>query len=452
MIFRMKKLLLVFLLLLSNSFTNAQTVVWVLKPSSYNSIELINKNLYKVTRNDKIGLIHSDGTVVAEPIYDNLSDFYEDKALLTVNDGYGECVSGCLSSDGSYYPYAEKFYTLQGQKFFSDGLLSVRDAKEKVGYIDVSGNKVLGFDGKYDRIKPFTEGYAAVYKGKKYYLIDKEGEKTIFMLDDVGEIAGGTNPCNGMVYLWDSSKKHFYTLDLKRKGAKCVQLFMKPSDTSFDYLSRFAFVSKASKEIPFRKLTYKGELGKSPVQKDGLYGFYDNEKIVLPCQLNSATQFEDGYSIVIINGEIGILKYIAGDGFEITNSEDCVRFIDKKEVTCNFFLNIPFVWSDKDLRISVKDENGVAYETDNDSELYSFNVKPSASGRNTYSVEIYSEGLKLYEKELEYEFLRICPICSGDYNRCHGQHSDDKEKKRKEEPKCEYCGKLLKDCPKDGKH
>ena len=58
-----------------------------------------------------------------------------------------------------YYGYATKYYTLNGQKFFSDGLISVADENGKLGYIDEKGNQIVGFDGKYRHQRRYRRGH-----------------------------------------------------------------------------------------------------------------------------------------------------------------------------------------------------------------------------------------------------------------------------------------------------
>lgn len=55
---------------------------------------------------------------------------------------------------------------------FSEGRAAVKKGK-KWGYIDINGNEVVEF--KYDEAWRFTEGRAAVKKGKKWGYIDKDG-------------------------------------------------------------------------------------------------------------------------------------------------------------------------------------------------------------------------------------------------------------------------------------
>ena len=92
-----KKLYLLFVLSCLTLACWGQTVVWQMQPTDYSQIERISSTLFKVVRNGKIGLINSDGTVVAPVVNDNISDCYEHKALITSNDGHGERITGCLT-------------------------------------------------------------------------------------------------------------------------------------------------------------------------------------------------------------------------------------------------------------------------------------------------------------------------------------------------------------------
>ena len=437
--------------LLCTLCVGAQTVVWQMQPSDYNSIERINNNLYKVVRNGKMGLINSDGTVVAEAVNDELIGFYEHKALLTVNDGNGERVAGCLTDQGRYYPYSEKYYTLNGQKFFSDGVLSVANADRQLGYIDESGNIVVGFDGKYDKIKPFVEGHAAVFKNKKYYLIDKDGVQAKFIFDGVGSVDGGTNACNGKVFVWDKGGKS-YTYDLGNESKPCKQTKLSSNSPSFDYLYRFSSVSGMSKEVPFVNDKKEGVKGLKPVEKNGLFGFESETCTILPCQLTSATQFEDNYSVASIDGRVGILRFVEGEGFDVSSPSEDKEFVSGKSVSCSFTLSTPTIWRGKELRVIVKDSDGSTMETSNMVNTYSFDVTPAEASTKEYTISVYAERLKLFGGAVSYKFVRICPTCKKNWNTCHGIHEPVNTEKTEKPEKCPTCGKLKKDCPKGGYH
>lgn len=433
--------------------SNAQTVVWQMQPSDYNQMERIGGNLFKVVRNGKVGLINADGTIVAAADNDKIGDFYEHRALVICSDGHGERISGCLTDDGKYYKYSTKYYTLNGQKFFSDDLLSVADENGNLGYIDEKGNQIIGFDGKYSRIKPFTEGHAAVMKNKRYILINKEGDEMKFIYaKGVGAaIAGCTNVYNGKAYVYDEyggSDRSYFIYDAVQKSA--LEKTKRIKNTATDYLYCYQSVTGRTKIVPFEKMkTYNGQKGLTPSQSNGRYGYTSNGSVIVPCQFSSASQFEDDLAIVGINGQLGILRYINGTSFDITIPSETHNFYAGNVISCSFNLAIPSVWQEKKLEVILRDLNGSAIPTINSSGTYTFSVKPSVSGQLEYSVVIYGEGICLYENRIAYTFNKreLCLTCGKDKSQCEykGNHIN-------KEDYCSYCGKKITECKKGGVH
>ena len=433
---------------------NSQTVVWQMQPTDYNQIERISNTLFKVVRNGKIGLINADGTIVASVVNDYISDFYEHKSIVTSIDGHGERITGCLTDDGIYYGYASKYYTLTGQKFFSDDLISVADENGKLGYIDEKGNQVVGFDGKYSRIKPFTEGHAAVMKNKKYVLINKDGDEMRFVYGKgVGAaIAGCTNVYKGKAYVYDEyagSDRSYFIYDAVKKSD--LEKTARVKNTAMDYLYCFQSVSGRSKEIPFEKLKlYSGRKGLTASQANGMYGYMSGGAVIVPYQFSSASQFEDGLAIVGINGQIGILKFVDGAKFDISVPANKHDFYVGNDVSCSFNLSIPNIWQRKSLDVILKDINGSTISTTNTSGTYTFTVKPTVSEQVEYSVVVIGEGLRLYESKISYTFNKRerCVTCGKDKSQCeyHGNHP------QKKEALCPTCGKKISECKYQGVH
>lgn len=436
-----------------------QTVVWQMNPTNYNEIIRLNSNLFKVTRNGKVGLINSDGTIVSPVENDNISDCYEHMALLTVNDGHGERITGCLTDDGRFYGFTQKYYTLNGQKFFSDGLISVSDENGTLGYIDKSGNQVVGFDGKYSRIKPFTEGYATVLKEKKYILIDKEGNEMKFMYGGNGVgavIKGCTNVYHGKAYAYDEyggSDRSYFVYDALEKSK--LKKVGRIKDTAMDYLYCYQAVTGRTKEVPYVKMPpYVGTKGLNPVLVNGTYGYQVGETAVLPSQFSTASQFEDGLAIVSVNGLKGILRYIDGAAFEVSIPVNQYNFYSGNDISCKFNLSIPNAWSGKKLEMLLKDASGNTIATSNTLDSYTFTVKPSASGQVQYHLSIYAEGLKLYEGFLIYSFNKKerCTICGKDKEQCEYRGSHPMEKGKSGSDICKTCGLKISECKYQGVH
>lgn len=434
---------------------NSQTVVWQMQPTDYNQIERISSTLFKVERNGKIGIINADGTIVAPVVNDNISDCYEHKALITSNDGHGERITGCLTDNGVYYGYATKYYTLNGQKFFSDGLISVADENGKLGYIDERGNQIVGFDGKYSRIKPFTEGHAAVMKNKKYVLINKDGDEMRFVYrKGVGAaIAGCTNVFDGKAYVYDEyggSDRSYFIYDALRRSD--LEKTGRVKNTAMDYLYCYQSVSGRTKEVPFEKMkSYSGIKGLTPFQSNGMYGYMSGESTIVPYQFSTASQFEDGLAIVRLNGQMGILKFVDGASFDVTVPTVKHDFYAGNSVSCSFNLSIPSIWQGKNIDVILKDLNGSVVPTTNTSETYTFSVKPSVSGSLEYSIVVNGEGIHLYESKISYTFNKRerCVTCGKDKSQCeyHGNHPTPQK-----EPLCPTCGKKISECKYQGVH
>lgn len=444
---------------------SAQTVVWQMAPSDYSGITRISDKLFKVTKNGKFGLATSDGTIVADIQNENMSMFYEHKALLTYTDEYGECVSGCLTDDGKYYKFKKKYYTLNGQKFFSDGVLSVSDENGQLGYVDETGNIICGFNGAYSRIKPFTEGYAAVLSKNKrrYVLINKSGDEMKFIYggNGIGAAVGGcTNVYNGKAYVYDEYGEKdgsFYLYDVSTKGTLKKTSRMK--NTTKDYLFCYSSVTGRTKAVPFVENKYAGSMGLAASQKGGFYGYLSNENVILPYQLNSALNFEDGLAIVAVGNKYGILKYVEGMSFHAAAKDKKIDFYAGDEVKCVFFMDIPSIWADKSLEVVVKDVNGMALSVTGNAGAYSFNVTPNSSSQKSYNLSVYGDGLKLYETSLTYVYVKKekCSVCNKDKTQCefHGNHPVPSEKHKnnvQEEKKCATCGKKISECKYQGVH
>ena len=450
-------------------YSSSQTVVWQMQPTDYNQIERISSTLFKVVRNGKLGLINSDGSVVAPVVNDNISDCYEHKALITSSDGHGERITGCLTDKGTYYGYTTKYYTLNGQKFFSDGLLSVADENGKLGYIDEKGNQIVGFDGKYSRIKPFTEGYATVMKNKKYILINKEGDEMRFVYrKGVGAaIAGCTNVYNGRAYVYDEyggSDRSYFIYDAERKGD--LEKTGRVKNTAMDFLYCYQSVTGRSKDVPYEKMrVYSGAKGLSATSINGLYGYTMNGIVIVPEQFSSASQFEDDFAIVSFNGQMGILKFVDGASFGVSVPVTKYDFYAGNSVSCGFNLSVPGIWHGKNLDVVLRDMNGSAVTTTNTADSYSFSTEPLSSGVVNYSITISAEGIRLYEGKVEYSFNKRerCATCGKDKNLCEyngNHHSPQKVQnpcptcgKGNCKTHCYTCGKRIKDeCKYQGVH
>lgn len=382
----------------------AQAIVWQLRPADYDHIEPFGAGLYQVSRNGHIGLIRADGTTVVPVEYDGVTKFHEHKALVLRTEAGQSRIGGYLTDKGDFVPFSKKYYTLTGQAFYSDGMLSVANEQKRVGYLDESGAEAVGFDGKYDRIKPFTEGYAAVFKNKRYSLIDKQGQSMHFNIG-LGEVYGGTNVFKGKAVIWDTDG-NFYSYDTSSRKCDKSKSF---SEAAFDYLYCFTALSGRTRDVPFATLSVSGRQGLSPKQgSNGLFGYTSDGREILPCQFTEATPFVDDVAVVTLQGKRGMLRWVADSKpFALAVAKPTVSYVPGETVTCGFQLTVPEAWAGKALDVKVTDAASNAdINTTVSGGEYAFSLKPATDSKSVH-VAVRSEGLDLWHGEATYTFKRI---------------------------------------------
>ena len=442
----------------------AQTAVWLMPPASYSDCAYLGKGLFKLVKDGRVGLMNSSGEMVAACENSALTPFYEGKALLLQATPKGERVAGCIDENGLYHRFAHTYFTLQGQAFFSDGLLSVSNEKGRLGYVDVAGQEVVGFDGRFDRIKPFSEGYAAVFRKKAYGLIDKNGTEVQFRFSTVGELYGGTNAYKGQVYVWDTDGQ-FYVYNTQRGGV-CEKTKLPSGNRSFDYLYRLSSLTGQTRTLPTSPSLAEGVKGLSPVSTDGLLGYQADGNDVLPPQFLSATDFRDGYAVVRTSSGMGILRYVEGERLYPVGNSSPVKYYGST-ATCQLSLSVPEAWVGKSLQVHLLDENGNPFQFKAHEQSFTFEVSPRRS-QQSFTAIVESEGLVIYRGELSYRFdhRTRCSTCGRDVAECsyRGKHPVAQPKPSpsaatpassshgKREKLCSTCGLPISRCKYQGVH
>lgn len=92
----MKKLFIIMALVTLSATTFAQTAEWLVSPQ-YSEIKYFAPNMYKVTKDGKVGVVGSDGKEILTPEYDAINLFYEGRAVFVNRTSYGWQVKGVLS-------------------------------------------------------------------------------------------------------------------------------------------------------------------------------------------------------------------------------------------------------------------------------------------------------------------------------------------------------------------
>lgn len=254
-----------------------------------------SEGLLKYDKDNKFGFVDTNGNVVIEPQFDDISEFSEGLAAVKLKNNWGfinrtgEIVIKCK------YEAAKEFkeglapiqvFGLWGfinktgktvikaqyrnASCFSEGLADVAHKKTKAhGYIDKNGKLVINHkyssgysfkdglavvgrvdgvkdgvidkkgrtivDLEYDRIEPFSEGLAVVQKGTKFGYIDKDGNTVIPLKY---ERAYSFKDGLARVYI---SKSEQLESNRKSVGDKIVTVFREPepwSDGIWGYIDK----------------------------------------------------------------------------------------------------------------------------------------------------------------------------------------------------------------------
>ncbi|MGN0213310.1 MAG: WG repeat-containing protein [Muribaculaceae bacterium] len=396
----MKRYAFLFVLAIATVATlSAQVVTWSVRPGKYTSIEPCWTDIFYVhNNNNKIGVITGDGKEIVEPIADRISAFFHGLALVLQSDGGQERILGILSTDGSYVKVSGEYYAIPYQDFFSDGMLTVTDARGRAGYMNSNGVVVKMFDVSF--VSPFSEGYAVVGEGEDYSLVDKRFNVLDILLGTMAGISGGSNVFDGEAIIWDNAGKfHSYNV-MTGKSRKIKE----PKTLEYDYMYCLSCITNRPESIIGVQPELKAET-LTKVVKNNKIGYVVNNKLVLPYQFDEAESFHGNYAIVKQHGKCGVLclhnvenSFDAKPESQISYKEGSGRGLKHR-----FALSVPDVWSESILNVKVKDYNGMECEPKHSGLVYDFE-HDGAIGTKTFSVTVAGDGLTLWSGEISYNY------------------------------------------------
>lgn len=160
---------------------------------NYNKTENLwyEKNILKVQKDGKWGLIDLDGKEIAPIIYDNITTLKGvENSLIVEKDGK----KGLINDKGSKIIDTEYSEIQNFGENYKNGYITV-NSENKYGIIGFSGEKIL--DNNYEKIENiYGEKYFVIRENGKEQLIDKQGNKIITEgFDEIKQIAN-----SGIVY------------------------------------------------------------------------------------------------------------------------------------------------------------------------------------------------------------------------------------------------------------
>ncbi len=326
----------------------AQIAKWIVKPT-YDDMEMLDCGLIKVKQDGKVGLVTAKGDSVLDIVYDSISPFNDNHALLFKG---GE-LTDIVDTAGKLVDLSDKGYVaVPGLSYYSDGYVLIKH-KGYYYFIDGEGFKTFG---PYSKAYPFINGYATV---TAYENFGRPGEKIYCALIAAGE-GEITFPktlrtdCSFMSSVNDHKAlavyhKKFYTADLesgrlvpiKAEPAKklCPQvkvlgkkveiektdsdqvIAVKGGSFHFDDMLRL-------KATEFNGETESYQIADIAKQKPSsaftrtengdLYGLNYNGEEFLPPQFDEVKAVKGNYAVVSHKGKCGILTIEPGVDLEFT--------------------------------------------------------------------------------------------------------------------------------------
>lgn len=450
----MKRLLIIFIFLLSLTESFAQTLDWLVKPQ-YSEIKYFGPEMYKVTKDGKVGLISTDGVTIVPAIYDAISLFFEGRAIFVNKSSNGWKLMGVVTDNGDVKYTHGDYYLINDYKFFSEGFITVRDANGKNGYLNEDCQPAFEFTNNV--VRPFSEGYAAVGKEDDFHWIDTEGESIWLKLKNGGTPYGGTNFYDGKAYLWDEDGVIF------ELGADGVSRKVKKTDHfDIDYLYRVGSDQGSKEKYTTYEQTFSNQW--LPDTKNGKWTFLsDNGEPLSAYEYDKVWKFSNGSAVASLNGHYGLLQISAGHyvvpkevsrpssnnhspekklivNKEIATKKDPVFFTQNNKssqifsvgttCSCGFKLFVPEAWRNKSISVLLIDtDNGrqVAIQDRGDNS-YSFSYKPNSSNMKeskTFRIEVRDNGTLLWQGKENYTFVQRAKLsCSIRVNNADANSND----------------------------
>lgn len=297
---------------------DAETARWVVQPI-YDSVEQLSDDLYKVKRAGKTSVIDSEGRMVVASA-DSITPFSEGLALVMSSASEGRMrLDRILRADKSVATVADEAY-VEAYPFFSEGLLPVANKGGKVGYVDQNGMLAIPF--KYSNPHPFSNGLAAVSKGKGFLkkmanvvgAADIIGKDKVFYINplggelklpkEIGDIFLGTTFKDGEALVINKARQYCI---INTKG----QLVRIEPSVTLRFDERYALTDL---EEPSQTVVTKRRIDGPDVFSEGkLLGYRKGSHVIVPAQFTDAEPFSGGRARAARFGAYGVLGLIGGN-------------------------------------------------------------------------------------------------------------------------------------------
>lgn len=344
--------------------TEAQTAKWLIKPK-YNAITDFGNGMYKVKAGRYYGIIDSEGKTIVATSADSITTMTEEHALILQYDDEKYRLTGILNEDKTVLPINENWF-VHDYPFFSEGKLPVYNEKGLYGFIDPDGHVVIKFE--YGTVRPFSEGWASVSKGKSLIgkgvsflkkTVNKNSKDKVFYIDDqervmnlhadIGDIYTGTSFKNGEALVIRSDNKHC----IINTSGLLVRI---DNNVAMVFDEKYALKSPDD-EVPDKKTISMSFDGPSTFAQNDLYGYKVGNKIILPAQFKEAEPFSKGLALVAVGKNWGVLQLV-NDNFDCAPVESSIASSENDSESIDYEVSVPTVWRDEELVLTCTNPDG----------------------------------------------------------------------------------------------
>jgi len=289
----------------------------LIAPIKYHSATEFENGYARVGLKSGMGLINRDGRIVlqlkyTEAIYADI----EDRAIVA-DKNFIYALVDFSGKEITPFKYQEI-------KKFSNGLAAVK-YQSRYGFIDTSGNEVIPCT--YHNAESFSEGLARVQKNGRTGYIDTTGKEVIPLIYDSGERIK-----DGIIFVTKDNKEG----GLDKKGNIIIPFLYTGISDFKEGLARvaikkngskfvFGYINNKGKEIippVYDEAAYTFSEGLAYVKQNGLFGYIDREnRVIIPFKYTHALNFTGGLARVKKSADLlrADTAYIDKTGREITD-------------------------------------------------------------------------------------------------------------------------------------
>lgn len=341
-----------------------QTARWLIKPQ-YTSISSYGDAMYKVKSGRYVGILGQDGNTIVPVNADSVTSLVEGCALVLQFEEDKYRLRGILHNDQKLIPVTEECY-VDDYPFFSEGKLPVYAKNGKYGYVNSNGVLVTGFD--YSSVHPFSEGWAAVCKGKglveksfgqikknltknkkdKVFYINEQGRAMTFS-SDIGDVYFGTSFKDGEALVITKDNKYCFINTLG-------QLIRIDDNVTMMFDEKFA-LQTGDKEVKNNTISAAIYDGPATFVENSTYGYMLGGKVILPAQFTEAYPFSKGYAIAAKGKNYGVLKLLQGD-FLCRTATGTLKTTDAEVESVDYIVSVPEDWKDGTLEFYCVNADG----------------------------------------------------------------------------------------------